>query len=47
MRFYELSENDFRLCDLLLVMGTSLQVYPFAGLVDKVLSSIGVITRFQ
>ncbi|OLY85771.1 NAD-dependent protein deacetylase sirtuin-2 [Smittium mucronatum] len=33
-RFYKLSSKDFRACDLVLVMGTSLKVYPFAGLVD-------------
>lgn len=35
-RFFELSEKDFPKCDLLIVMGTSLAVYPFAGLVSKV-----------
>jgi len=34
-RFFELQREDFACCDLLLVMGTSLQVQPFAGLVDK------------
>lgn len=33
-RFYELPEADFGECDLLIVMGTSLTVHPFAGLVD-------------
>ncbi|KAH7931795.1 hypothetical protein HPB52_025290 [Rhipicephalus sanguineus] len=34
-RFFDLSEEDFARCDLLLIVGTSLQVQPFAGLVDK------------
>uniref|UniRef100_A0A6M2CSK6 Putative sirtuin 5 n=2 Tax=Rhipicephalus microplus TaxID=6941 RepID=A0A6M2CSK6_RHIMP len=39
-RFFDLSEEDFARCDLLLIVGTSLQVQPFAGLVDKVHNSI-------
>ncbi|KAL1415498.1 hypothetical protein MTO96_029216 [Rhipicephalus appendiculatus] len=39
-RFFDLSEEDFASCDLLLIVGTSLQVQPFAGLVDKVHNSI-------
>lgn len=36
-RFYELPERDLGTeCDLLIVMGTSLEVHPFAGLVDMV-----------
>ena len=35
-RFFKLSEEDFPKCDLLIVMGTSLTVHPFAGLVSKV-----------
>ena len=42
-RFYELAglradsaESDFDKCDLLIVMGTSLVVQPFASLIDKV-----------
>lgn len=35
-RFFEHSESDFPSCDLLIVMGTSLQVHPFAGLIHKV-----------
>jgi len=35
-RFFELSEEDFPKCDLLIVMGTSLQVHPFAGLIHEV-----------
>ncbi|EDO47672.1 predicted protein, partial [Nematostella vectensis] len=34
-RFYSF-EIDFRKCDLLLVMGTSLEVEPFAGIVNEV-----------
>jgi len=30
------SQTDFKLCDLLIVAGTSLQVYPFASLVNSV-----------
>ncbi|CAE8715947.1 unnamed protein product [Polarella glacialis] len=33
---FELCEKDFPECDLLLVMGTSLVVHPFAGLVSNV-----------
>jgi NAD-dependent SIR2 family protein deacetylase len=32
-RFYERMEYDFPICDLLLVMGTSLVVHPFASLI--------------
>ncbi|XP_078489170.1 NAD-dependent protein deacetylase sirtuin-2 [Ciona intestinalis] len=35
-RFFNLRYEDFRLCDLLIVMGTSLKVHPFASLVDGV-----------
>lgn len=35
-RFFELSNGDFKPCDLLLILGTSLQVQPFAGLVSRV-----------
>lgn len=35
-RFYTLPERDLGECDLLIVMGTSLEVHPFAGLVDLV-----------
>lgn len=38
-RFYSLSKRDFSRCDLLLVMGTSLEVEPFAGLVSLVSSN--------
>jgi NAD-dependent histone deacetylase SIR2 len=33
-RYHKLSTNDLRQADLLLVLGTSLRVYPFAGLID-------------
>lgn len=35
-RFYTLIETDFKKCDLLIIMGTSLTVQPFASLVDLV-----------
>ena len=35
-RFHERAKADFAQCDLLIVMGTSLQVQPFASLVAKV-----------
>eukprot|EP00095_Tigriopus_kingsejongensis_P000011 snap_masked-scaffold342_size201858-processed-gene-1.5 protein:Tk00011 transcript:snap_masked-scaffold342_size201858-processed-gene-1.5-mRNA-1 annotation:"nad-dependent protein deacetylase sirtuin-2" len=35
-RFYECIRRDFQTCDLLIIMGTSLTVQPFAGLVDRV-----------
>eukprot|EP00808_Paulinella_micropora_P014381 g65123.t1 len=35
-RFHRLIREDFPKCDLLIVMGTSLQVQPFAGLVHRV-----------
>jgi NAD-dependent deacetylase sirtuin 2 len=35
-RFFTLSEQDFPLCDLLIVIGTSLTVHPFASLVELV-----------
>ncbi|KAB7497342.1 NAD-dependent protein deacetylase sirtuin-2 [Armadillidium nasatum] len=38
-RFYELSSIDFKHCDLLIIMGTSLTVQPFASLVDNVSAS--------
>lgn len=33
-RFYQLPNQDFMKCDLLIIMGTSLTVHPFAGLVE-------------
>lgn len=35
-RFYSLTSSDFPKCDLLIVMGTSLVVQPFASLIDRV-----------
>uniref|UniRef100_A0A0R3RT13 NAD-dependent protein deacetylase n=1 Tax=Elaeophora elaphi TaxID=1147741 RepID=A0A0R3RT13_9BILA len=35
-RFFNCSIRDFPKCDLLIIMGTSLVVHPFAGLVDEV-----------
>jgi len=35
-RFSDLQEEDFEACDLLIVIGTSLTVYPFASLANKV-----------
>lgn len=34
-RFYALPETDFEECDLLIIMGTSLEVQPFASLVGR------------
>lgn len=34
-RFFD-CQDDLKDCDLLIVMGTSLKVYPFAGLVNSV-----------
>lgn len=35
-RFFQCVEKDFRECDLLIILGTSLVVQPFASLVDRV-----------
>ena len=35
-RYRELQESDFKECDLLVVMGTSLKVQPFCSLVQRV-----------
>lgn len=35
-RFFRLSRADFGRCDLLIIMGTSLSVHPFASLIDAV-----------
>ncbi|KAJ2549503.1 NAD-dependent protein deacetylase sirtuin-2, partial [Coemansia sp. RSA 1836] len=35
-RFFELLSEDFTKCDLLIVMGTSLLVQPFASIIDQV-----------
>lgn len=39
-RFFQLADEDFAKCDLLVIIGTSLQVQPFAGLVDRVHSAV-------
>jgi len=36
MKFFQSMNGDFPKCDLLIVMGTSLKVQPFASLVEKV-----------
>ncbi|XP_039616524.1 NAD-dependent protein deacetylase sirtuin-2 [Polypterus senegalus] len=38
-RFFSSVQSDFPACDLLLIMGTSLKVQPFASLISKVPSS--------
>eukprot|EP00823_Brevimastigomonas_motovehiculus_P003651 TRINITY_DN2263_c0_g1_i1.p1 TRINITY_DN2263_c0_g1~~TRINITY_DN2263_c0_g1_i1.p1 ORF type:complete len:461 (+),score=135.96 TRINITY_DN2263_c0_g1_i1:114-1496(+) len=38
-RFYDLIEKDFSKADLLIVLGTSLKVHPFASLIDRVPST--------
>ncbi|VDN17115.1 unnamed protein product [Gongylonema pulchrum] len=35
-RFFSCAKEDFPKCDLLMIMGTSLVVHPFAGLTDEV-----------
>lgn len=35
-RFFQLAEQDFEKCDLLIIIGTSLTVQPFAGLIESV-----------
>ena len=35
-KFYKLPQKDFKKCDLLIIMGTSLEVQPFASLIDRV-----------
>ena len=49
MRFFQLQELDTEECDLLLCIGTSLEVYPFAGLADRVSDEIPriLINRHQ
>jgi NAD-dependent deacetylase sirtuin 2 len=39
-RFFEYLEKDFPQCDLLIVMGTSLAVHPFASLITKVRKNV-------
>lgn len=36
IRFHTLPEKDFKKCDLLIIMGTSLEVQPFASLIGHV-----------
>lgn len=38
-RFKQMCEVDFSMCDLLIIMGTSLKVQPFASLINKVKST--------
>lgn len=38
-RFFQLADQDFSKCDLLIIIGTSLTVQPFAGLIDNVPST--------
>jgi len=35
-RFWDMKQEDLNACDMLIVMGTSLVVFPFAGLVNEV-----------
>ena len=35
MRMEKLARNDFKKCDLLIVAGTSLQVQPFASMINR------------
>lgn len=39
-RFHDLLQEDFPLCDLLIVIGTSLKVQPFASLVRRVFPTV-------
>lgn len=39
-RFFTLAEQDFPVCDLLIVMGTSLKVQPFASLTGRVSAAV-------
>ncbi|KAK9761169.1 Sir2 histone deacetylase Hst2 [Basidiobolus ranarum] len=39
-RFFTCAKEDFKNCDMLIVMGTSLQVQPFASLIDQVSSKV-------
>ena len=34
-RFFSCVEKDFRKCDLLIILGSSLTVQPFASLIDR------------
>ena len=39
-RFFTLANQDFPQCDMLVVMGTSLVVHPFAGLISEFVSHL-------
>ena len=39
-RFFRLADEDFAKCDLLIVMGTSLLVQPFASLIGRVKNEV-------
>ena len=39
-RFYTLVEKNFHKCDLLIILGTSLTVHPFAGLAQMIRSDV-------
>ena len=39
-RFFALAEQDLAACDLLIILGTSLKVQPFASLVGRVASDV-------
>ncbi|XP_042201331.1 NAD-dependent protein deacetylase sirtuin-2 isoform X2 [Callorhinchus milii] len=41
-KFFEAMQMDFPSCDLLMIMGTSLQVQPFASLVNRDVAYIGL-----
>lgn len=42
-RFHDCSQKDFDDCDLLIIMGSSLEVQPFASLVDRLIFiSVGI-----
>lgn len=46
-RFNDVQQADFAKCDLVIVMGTSLQVYPFAGLVTKAAATVPRLVRHR
>ena len=35
-KFFKAKQSDFAKCDMLIVLGTSLKVHPFAGLIHQV-----------
>jgi len=39
-RFFDLARSDFEVCDLLIILGTSLKVHPFASLVGLVAADV-------